>query len=590
MESRHNRRLDEGGATKDKYRVLLSDVIANSSVHGLPNIRRAKSVPKRVFWLVSFLTAVGTFIGLSSNLVEKYFDYGVAVGLQVDVERDLTFPAVTICNMNPLRKSLLNEDQLSHLRSIVAGAEGENEANKPVKTTDETPSNDTRRNSSDQHSGGYNYWSNIKEDFYETPARHWLMEKQVEDYLADVRSDERVEIGHQIEDLLINCQWNGFQCSPRNFTPFLNTVYGNCYTFNGNGKDNITTESVSSNFAGSTYGLTLELFVEQDEYLDSLIHSAGIRVTINPQDETPFPEDTGFNVEPGKMTSVGIVMGAMERLSEPFTDCVLANTSEHKTVFGGSYSVEACMKDCLLTYIAEKCNCTDGRYPKPDGLDKIRHCQYENSENRRCKSQADKLYQANKLTCDCPPKCSTVTYTKETSSSLWPSSNSEAYISEFLKGRSSKLQTLIEEEERTGQDLLRQNVGKLQIYFRDLTHQDVSQSQSYTRMDLVSDIGGNLGLWIGLSVLTIMEFVELIFDLFAILRFVQVPRAKRPEMTSGLEARVRRGSFPYATRRQGLTFRSGDVYYTNGKGYDRDTTRHNDEISYVRRNIYLPNS
>ena len=46
------------------------------------------------------------------------------------------------------------------------------------------------------------------------------------------------------------------------------------------------------------------LFLEQNEYIESLTPSAGARILIHPQDVQPFPEDDGFDVNPGQKMAV----------------------------------------------------------------------------------------------------------------------------------------------------------------------------------------------------------------------------------------------------------------------------------------------
>ncbi len=53
-------------------------------------------------------------------------------------------------------------------------------------------------------------------------------------------------------------------------------------------------------------GLKLELYVEQDEYIESLSDAAGMRILVHNQTEMPFPEDAGFSVSPGSKTSVAL--------------------------------------------------------------------------------------------------------------------------------------------------------------------------------------------------------------------------------------------------------------------------------------------
>ena len=53
-------------------------------------------------------------------------------------------------------------------------------------------------------------------------------------------------------------------------------------------------------------GLTLELNVEQDEYVGLLTPEAGIRMDISTQGEMPFPMERGVSLAPGYATMIGL--------------------------------------------------------------------------------------------------------------------------------------------------------------------------------------------------------------------------------------------------------------------------------------------
>ncbi len=64
-------------------------------------------VVKKAFWEVM---VIATIILLLYNLISitvSYFSYDVSVVIKLSHESKLTFPAVTVCNMNPLRRSSL---------------------------------------------------------------------------------------------------------------------------------------------------------------------------------------------------------------------------------------------------------------------------------------------------------------------------------------------------------------------------------------------------------------------------------------------------------------------------------------------------
>lgn len=50
----------------------------------------------------------------------------------------------------------------------------------------------------------------------------------------------------------------------------------------------------------------MELYIEQNEYINALAPDAGVRMIIHDRGTYPFPEDNGVSVPPGSLTSVGI--------------------------------------------------------------------------------------------------------------------------------------------------------------------------------------------------------------------------------------------------------------------------------------------
>ena len=56
---------------------------------------------------------VGMLLWNLSSVCELYFDYPVDVAMSITHKRELVFPAVTVCNMNPIKASALAVSNLS---------------------------------------------------------------------------------------------------------------------------------------------------------------------------------------------------------------------------------------------------------------------------------------------------------------------------------------------------------------------------------------------------------------------------------------------------------------------------------------------
>ena len=65
------------------------------------------------------------------------------------------------------------------------------------------------------------------------------------------------------------------------------------------------------------------------------------------------------------------------------------------------------------------------------------------------------------------------------------------------------------------------DITKINIHVADTSVVKTVQESDYTSGDLLSDIGGNLGLFVGMSLLSIGEILQLVWDIFYTLRNIQ---------------------------------------------------------------------
>ena len=68
---------------------------------------------KKCYWTLALLVMIGGMAFSVYALTAAYLSYPIDVSISVHRERQLVFPAVTICNMSPVKKSALEAADLS---------------------------------------------------------------------------------------------------------------------------------------------------------------------------------------------------------------------------------------------------------------------------------------------------------------------------------------------------------------------------------------------------------------------------------------------------------------------------------------------
>ncbi|XP_077986248.1 epithelial sodium channel subunit gamma-like [Glandiceps talaboti] len=303
--------------------------------------------------------------------------------------------------------------------------------------------------------------------------------------------------GHQAEDFILQCTYDQKKCSYSEFLVFQHDKYGNCFTFNHQLENGNSTLRKATT-AGADFGLKLTLFLEQNEYIGLFGQQSGVRVVIHHPTVKPFPEDEGVYVNPGAVTSISIKLNKRTRMRLPHGNCTDQKISEDNIY---EYSALACQKICLQKFLYSKCGCVDTL------SDDRPRCSVLNKTQDACKQLMHFFYQSSLLTCDCQQPCSQSSYSKTISQALWPSLSNLPHLLNGIHASNRKTWS-IRDKESAREDLVR-----LEVYYEDLNFNLVSEEEAYPVFQLLSDTGGSLGLWIGLSFITVIEFVEFLVTL-----------------------------------------------------------------------------
>ncbi|XP_043244819.1 degenerin del-1-like [Amphibalanus amphitrite] len=255
---------------------------------------------------------------------------------------------------------------------------------------------------------------------------------------------------------------------------------------------------------GARYGLRLMLSPDLEEYIPAVTPGHGVRVSIHHPRTVPFPEDTGLNVPINSRTSIRVTMNDIARVKEPHGNCT--SDDEWNKNYVGAYTSEGCVNVCLERRIRERCHCirmlntilTNG-----DDDDMVR-CNPTNSTQDQCVAVVRVNFLQNKEPCVCFNPCSERRY--DTSLSFNGDNHNFSDILAPLK-----------------EVLIPLDPVKIHVYMESLSASLIKEAPAFTPFTLISNIGGSFGLFVGLSLVTVVEILEFLFDFCVMM----VPRTRR---------------------------------------------------------------
>lgn len=243
---------------------------------------------RRLIWSVALGFCFGYCIYQIFKAVDAF--YGKPFNTRItkkggNMNENLTFPAVSLCNFNSFNR----RRYINFMKTRNTSSNDEIKLNLKFIESLLAKSNDVF-NSTSKKDHFYLFDRTICEDGSDTC------------YLT--------LFSHQIDEMLLpsptfkSCDVNGIPCGPSNFSSFINSVFGQCYTFNSG---HYGFPLINASMAGHLNGLKLLLQVERDSYLDTPTNPyIGLTVLVHDQQTFPFMEQFGFAVQPGVRTLCAI--------------------------------------------------------------------------------------------------------------------------------------------------------------------------------------------------------------------------------------------------------------------------------------------
>ena len=130
---------------------------------------------------------------------------------------------------------------------------------------------------------------------------------------------EKKKLGHDIEDILIECSFNNNICSTDDFVWHFDKFYGNCFIFNsGINLENKNLPLKTINQPGKLYGLSLTLFDKLPEALKRIVPDYGFTIKLdNSTFDVSGPD--GIDLLSGVETSIAVNRVISKQLPEPYS-------------------------------------------------------------------------------------------------------------------------------------------------------------------------------------------------------------------------------------------------------------------------------
>ncbi|UJR19889.1 hypothetical protein I4U23_023022 [Adineta vaga] len=474
--------------TKNRHgrrRSIIRDSCLNTSAYGLSRVARSSSMLGRFFWLISFLGFTAVMIYFIVRAILAYFQYPTKIDVTYVNKWPPYFPAFSFCNLSPLRSDRIIDPLLNYSNAF----------------------NWTNRNG--------------------TPTISEFNASSILDFSIDqLNRNKSVEsFMFSLSSMLHSCVYNNQPCSTSDFILFTSASFGLCYTFNAKMKNSSTDNIRLIRQNGGEGTLSLGIYVHSHQYVPQLTDSIGLIALIHDNTQLPLIESAGIELAPGQKHRLSYKEKKIMLLPAPYSDCADNMSIAMKTTMANyngadyGYSDIVCYELCQQNYIFEKCGCVNpnewnARSVVITGTNNVIYAPLCKTNNICYIEAIDTFTTSSSLTdkycANCKTQCSLTDYSIQISSSATPMESQMNNIKMFVESSTVPLPS---NWSNTWREQISESYLRVDVVCQTTIVETNIQTATLGPVDLLSNIGGQTGLWIGVSFLSLMELIEILYRL-----------------------------------------------------------------------------
>ncbi|XP_037826366.1 pickpocket protein 28-like [Lucilia sericata] len=506
------------GKKSSAYKAVLREYSKKTSVHGLNYIFAIhRPFYEKLYWIIFTVISLYLAISYMWETYIKWLDTPTILGFDETLVKihKIPFPTVTIC---PENKRDITKFDFSDVSEFI--------------------------------------WSEI-EQHKKFPDKEVLTEEYVHKFLATLQTCNQevinrfspflpTNINVDVAENLLNmvadinvtmqmCKWNGRFDEGCSIIRKVLTDEGVCYQFNGlrpqdiyrqsdfisykdeeadkfnnthnwsldygyqdQGFNAYPKRSIMSSVRNGFYAL-LGAYEDDNDYVCNRFKQ-GFKVFLNSPDSVPVTTGNYILVPNSHEVMVTVLPQYITSLDNLLQfgpekrQCYF--NSERNLYFFKFYTQNNCQTECLTNYTIAKCGCAKFWMPKPldvpvCDLTKV-NC-YNNAANELeiiiANQTAQKVKDSNvKIMCDCMPACNSLEYNYEIT---------RAYLD-------AEATTIAHRENYEEDGAI---TSRVTVYYRESQFTAIKRTVLYDLTQLIANCGGIFGLFMGISMLSVIEFI-----------------------------------------------------------------------------------